>query len=707
MTASSFSQALPRENKFFTTKIFPDAQYADKRLLFLSLFNPWNYIIKPLDADSNWISANEKWKLKPSEIFKAVACHHQKFYIGTRGQKFTRFAILDIDKNSPYHNKESLQGIYVTLEDAGLKDFCLYRSSFSGGWHLYIFFEEPVDSRLLRNSLVRVLSSSGYAVKSGSLEVFPNLGEPGSLGYGIRLPLQPGFAWLDNYSAAIVQDRLDMSPTDALDAFLDDLQEHAHTYRDFQNLVEYAECLTRQTTSILVSINRMPDIGIDETRPTVSATQTLRAVSEPTSIRSGAIVQSSDDHVAFVIDVFGYVPPGMNCSTWMSGRDYAVQGLTMPSQRHDCSFAMNHYFFYGDPSKDIDSYGYDRAEERFAIVNEIMQLKHNGLSKQLSRGQRDAVENIRRQAQWKPPLRRIAQTDELTDCESKPAKPTLRPQEKLRRQLANRKRSNEAREKIKQAVETLLADGFQISLSSIHEASGVAVNTIRKHADLWKHFQEEQYEDLFAGLSGDLNAVVAGGSSKEPTSRHSQKFVPAGLLACRQVLYELNMREVRRRRVESRKTTTVETNAESLWLSQVEALVLRSLNLSIERLSLENECLSIGEWQRVVSQWLPVSLSAACAIDLQAALKAIPILLASAPSWELQQMLKFMRMHLSDEAEARSLCTPVGLDACFDLQCMSLSPSRPVTSLLDPLSKTDDGLTATPPRSHNVPHPSE
>lgn len=637
MTASSFSQALPRENKFFTTKVFPDAEYADKRLQFLSLFNPWNYIIKPLDADSNWISANEKWKLKPSEIFKAVACQHQKFYIGTRGQKFTRFAILDIDKHSPYHNKESLQGIFVTLEDAGLKDFCLYRSSFSGGWHLYIFFEEPVDSRLLRNSLVRVLSSSGYAVKSGSLEVFPNLGEPGTLGYGIRLPLQPGFAWLDDYSGAVVQDRLDMSPTDALDAFLDDLQEHAHTYRDFQNLVDYAQCLTQQTTSILVSINKMPESRT--TMPNPDTSQALQAVS---LTASKSTVRSSDDDIAFVIDVFGYVPPGMNCSTWISGREYAVQGLTLPSQRHDCSFAMNHYFFYGDPSKDISSYGYDRAEERFAIVNEIMQLKHNGMSKQLSRGQRDAVENIRRQAQWKPPSRRADQTD----VESKPAKPVLRPQEKLRRQLANRKRSNEARGKIKQAVETLLADGFQISLSSIHEASGVAINTIRKHADLWKNLQEEQYEDLFAGLSGDLNAVCAGGSSKEPTSNHSQKFVPAGLLACRQILFELNMRAARKDRDDKKRRLNLQQSKDGVWKITLEERIEPLLQLG-QSLALEQ--LDLLAWSTAVKQWLPESLYATSLNSLEDALALIPSFIATAPNWELERKLRLLKEFIESE----------------------------------------------------------
>lgn len=642
MTASSFSQALPRENKFFTTKIFPDAQYADKRLLFLSLFNPWNYIIKPLDADSNWISANEKWKLKPSEIFKAVACHHQKFYIGTRGQKFTRFAILDIDKNSPYHNKESLQGIYVTLEDAGLKDFRLYRSSFSGGWHLYIFFDEPVDSRLLRNSLVRVLSSSGYAVKSGSLEVFPNLGEPGSLGYGIRLPLQPGFAWLDNYSAAIVQDRLDLSPTAALDEFLDDLQEYAHTYRDFQNLVDYAACLTRQTTSVLVSINSVPDTG----KPKATDFDTSKALQAVSSNSSS--VRSSDDDVAFVIDVFGYVPPGMNCSTWISGREYAVQGLTLPSQRHDCSFAMNHYFFYGDPSKDITSYGYDRAEERFAIVNEIMQLKHNGMSKQLSRGHRDAIENIRRQAQWKPPSRR-----NQVNTESKPAKPALRPQEKLRRQLANRKRSNEARLKIKQAVDTLLADGFQISLGSIHEASGVAVNTIRKHTDLWKDIQEEQYQDLFAGLSGDLNAVCAGGSSKEPTSNHSQKIVPSGLLACRQILFELNMRAARKERDDLKRRLNLQDSKNDSWKLTLE----ERLEPILLGQSLLLEQLDVLAWSTAVKQWLPQSLHTSSQDSLEDALILIPSFIATAPNWEIQEKLKLLWHHVESEVISRKTNT--------------------------------------------------
>ncbi|HEY9870589.1 MAG TPA: hypothetical protein V6D08_15595 [Candidatus Obscuribacterales bacterium] len=45
----------------------------------------------------------------------------------------------------------------------------------------------------LRKQLVNLRTLTGFSVQKGVLEVFPNPGE-GSLGYGLRLPLQPGWA---------------------------------------------------------------------------------------------------------------------------------------------------------------------------------------------------------------------------------------------------------------------------------------------------------------------------------------------------------------------------------------------------------------------------------------------------------------------------------------------------------------------------------
>lgn len=57
---------------------------------FLELFHRFGYIYKPLSG-SSWYSADERWKLPDSEILKAIACVHPKFFIGCRAGKSTRF----------------------------------------------------------------------------------------------------------------------------------------------------------------------------------------------------------------------------------------------------------------------------------------------------------------------------------------------------------------------------------------------------------------------------------------------------------------------------------------------------------------------------------------------------------------------------------------------------------------------------------------
>src|SRR5262249_54426640 len=152
---------------------------------------------------------------------KAIAGVH-RFYLGCRSSKSTRFAVLDIDSDSRYHTKNELTRLLRVLSAAGLSRSCFYRSSYSSGWHIYIFFDEPVNSADLRKHLLELLTLHDFEVRKGVLEVFPNPGHH-SLGYGLRLPLQPGWAWLDKTTLEITHDRNELDATTALELFLDDL----------------------------------------------------------------------------------------------------------------------------------------------------------------------------------------------------------------------------------------------------------------------------------------------------------------------------------------------------------------------------------------------------------------------------------------------------------------------------------------------------
>jgi len=598
MPSKSAARSIAGQHKFSTKKNFPDQE---QRELFLSLFHRYNYIFKPVNGNGSWQSANEAWELKQSEIFKAIACLHPRFYLGTRAGKFTQFAVLDIDARSRYHNEASWKELRKTLIDAGLERFNLYRSSHSDGWHIYIFFEEVVPTKELRSALVRLLMANGFHIASGQLEVFPNPGNANSQGYGLRLPLQPGFAWLDEHTLEVDQEREELSPAEALHEFISNLWD-GHTYQDYRNLVEYSAGVSTRHTELLNRVKAAPVSNAIPMRPSPRT-----------------VADASEEDLITVIDTFGFVPPGMNVDTWAKGRNYAVTGLTAPSQRHDAGFALNHYFFYGDPGRGIPALGYNHEDERFAIVHELLSAKHNGYSKQLERGQADAVANIRRQANWRPPSKRAqAANVHQPQPDAKVDRSLV-----LVRQRANAKRSRSACQKITQAVNSLLEKGIQLSLSSIHIESGVAVSTIRRHPDLWKAHQERQYQDLFAALSGEYNAVVQGGDSENPPlASTTNKKEPGGLLAARQIVAELKMRGERERR-------KVAKEKEQGSQHRVE------------------------DWKAQIEKHLPESIRTADTVCLQFLQAMYGVSLATSPDYESQKWLEGIREEIRLELQQR------------------------------------------------------
>ncbi|MBX9695965.1 MAG: hypothetical protein K2Z81_26500, partial [Cyanobacteria bacterium] len=549
-----------RQPKFSSQEYFPDETL---RKSFLDIFcpNPWGYIFKPFGEDGHWATAKSKtgqsWSLKPSEAFKAIACLHPRFFIGTRPANHTQFGLIDIDSGSQYHNKKSLTTILEILSNAGLERHTLYRSSDSGGWYIYIYFEEPVSTRQLRAGLVQLLMAHGFKVENGQLEVFPNLGADGGDGFGLRLPLQPGFAWLCPKTLEVLEEREYLSPSEALHKLILDVYD-GNEYCHYRNFVDYVSRVKTNIESLHAKSSAAAAKIIPLRREGYRQDQ-----------------ESSDEAIATVIDIFGYVPPGMIVSRWVRGREFTQTGLTDSGQRHEASKNRHHYYFYGDPSLEIPALGYGYADEREMLVNSDMERLHNGRSNEINRGSRRPAEEVRKMAQWLPPSRR----SQVNDVPAPVPKHHLSP---LVLACANLKRSNVARQKLTQAVQSLLEKSIQISLTSLHAESGVAISTIRRHKDLWKPHQESQYQDLFAGLSGDLNCVVA---ESEPQKAHSSDNtsleMPAGRLAARRIAYELGRRNARDRQLKLHlDLSPAKNSAEDTWREHILKLYPASIKES-------------------------------------------------------------------------------------------------------------------------------
>lgn len=546
------------------------------------------------------------WSLQPSEVFKAIACAHPRFYIGTRAAEETRHALFDIDAKSQYHNKHSLDKIIAMLKSAGIESFNLYRSSQSEGlegWHLYIYFDEFVPTKVLRAALVQLCLANGLKIKSGTLEIFPNPGTPGSEGFGIRLPLQPGFAWLSHETLKVIEERVDLNPDEALHRLLSDVVD-GNDYNCFRQLVDYADRLYRDHQKIQDALKAaFPNVV-------------------PLRVNPPALEEATADDITAVIEIFGYVPPGMKVARWINGRSFTHTGLTEESQRHQASMDLNHYYFYGDPSRRVPPLGYANEEMRRVLVEADIERGHNGLSKEINRGSLVAWQEIRQMAYWRPAHKKNAGAPLPQSGDRELPPPIVR----IR---ANNKRMRGARARIVDAVAHLMDVGTFLSKDAIAAEAKCSPTTAAKHDDLWRHLQEQQWAVRLAKGTGEFKGVVEGAEPQkaQPSSTTVLK-APAGLLEARQIAYELSMRNAREAKKQKRDVL---------------------FSFEAEKQSWKNEVLS----------HLPESLATADSLCLQFLQARYGVLLSRSPDFESQEWLQNILESIAMEMKGRWIAPDV------------------------------------------------
>ncbi|MBW4606835.1 MAG: hypothetical protein KME22_06320 [Hassallia sp. WJT32-NPBG1] len=158
-------------------------------------WHPYSAIIAPAQS---WVS-KPAWRttshyMQASTLWR----HHQNptKLVGVRFGSQTRYATIDLDKGSDYHNNESVKGIKAALEDIGIVDIVPIQSSFSGGYHLIITFTSRKPTFNLACAIEQTLKDAGFIIRKGHLEIFPNVkpwGEDRIINYNaIRCPMQPG-----------------------------------------------------------------------------------------------------------------------------------------------------------------------------------------------------------------------------------------------------------------------------------------------------------------------------------------------------------------------------------------------------------------------------------------------------------------------------------------------------------------------------------
>jgi hypothetical protein len=444
----------------------------DRRQDFLSLYpNRHQGILKPRGCKT-WVTLSKHAPISDATFLDAVGLVDPGTW-GARWGANTRFAVLDIDKNSQYHNELGLARLRHSLASIGFDAPKLYQSSDSQGWHLYLFFSDWVSSEILQKQLRQWLLAEGYTIKQGQLEVFPS-------NNGLRLPMQRGFAWLDDQGAVVCR-REDKTTDEAIASFLDALDANAHSWQLVQS----------RMTSRLDEFTR-------------AAKKSL--------VKSSEAPQKTED--ADFADFF--TQAGMIPEVFSFGQAYWQTGLTSPSQRHHAILCLGHYLWYGDELAGVRALpGVARADDRAAVIEAWLKDRHNGQSEAVLRGAWNEIGNdIRRACDWTAPAgseqsqESYQLTDHAIDRLIDLTKKTGRLWSPADFKKGNIRREDTAREKIRAALVDLVDAGRRITLRGLARLSGCDHKTVSRHADIWGVFR-------LSNVGGDLSLL---GGVPEPPS---------------------------------------------------------------------------------------------------------------------------------------------------------------------------------------------
>jgi len=466
----------------------------DLRQEFLSLYRYRAKHIYKSPGDPKWKTS--KGPLFTGMIDAAVSAECDTFYGAFFGEQ-TRYAVLDIDsETSRYYNRESLAELLARLQAVGLS-VNLYHSSASLGWHLYLPFDRCEQSSEVRQTLKRWLEALGYLVIGGQLEVFPS-------GNALRLPLQPGFAWLDQKSN-LLWTREELSTDQALATFLSDLQANPQNWADARSRIE----------SQIIAIERAAsgDAQAHEDRLDIEGFELLYA--------RGRIEQ-----------------------VWEKGRKWWRYGLQAMGERHDAVLAVGHYLWYGDEESGVPALPGDKnAAYRAQLIEAWLRDNHNGKCRHINQGNWTVVLNqIRRAAFWRRNKEQWVRehyplTSRLLKRLVAIYKQTKRIWSIEQFEKANQDKKLEARARIAQAIQSLKAEGVLITVAEVARRAKSHWATVKKNWDLMavvlvrtleenQTIETETNLDLLARSADVINPGGGGTTGAASSLELDQRSVP-------------------------------------------------------------------------------------------------------------------------------------------------------------------------------------
>ena len=183
---------LEREILEIFTQISPLSLENKFASLFPYRYDPIMGVGNSVDGTGvSWITAQKY--LTDNELF--LNWSHSNKFVGVTFGKTTKYALIDIDAGSQYDSHSQMMSIEAALSKVGINQVNWYKSSGSEGWHGYIPFNQVMGTWDVAVVLTQVLTTKGFTIDKGQLELFPNTKSWGSKYHSHRLPLQAGFEY--------------------------------------------------------------------------------------------------------------------------------------------------------------------------------------------------------------------------------------------------------------------------------------------------------------------------------------------------------------------------------------------------------------------------------------------------------------------------------------------------------------------------------
>jgi len=241
-TIKKASQTIISQDPTAADVPFQESQTWREQMLkcFCDLFpHRLDTIVRPIDS-TGWRSTSRFYSLSDEDIEESVL-GNTKLLRAVMPGSHTKFSVISIAAGSDVFSQAGLTAINAALRSIGIVRSSLYRASGSDDWQIFIWWSGLVKVRDLEDLFTNWLEETGL-FSPESTSIFPGL-RP------LPLPLQSGFAWLDE-KGEIEVSRESLSLEHAIESFLDDMANDANHWAVVSEQIKNPAEFSLETLSI-------------------------------------------------------------------------------------------------------------------------------------------------------------------------------------------------------------------------------------------------------------------------------------------------------------------------------------------------------------------------------------------------------------------------------------------------------------------------